>query len=502
MKKIWTYILTKAKQRFLARGMGFDAGEMSFRLFKGLKIKEVTVSAYRGQVSLRMENVGLRFNLVRLLFQKLPDRLDVPFAELTIRWSDQEWRMPIKNITARTSRSGKSINLAAGSPSIELFHAQLLPIPLRLSIPALDLTWRQTDDGLIMEQTLQGSFPALNFTIHSQFQTGPYALFTCSLETADFIPDDIAGSFPVFTGSDAHPWRSSGSDAHPWRSSGSLRFAARFTVDPANPRRHSFQANLLRKDFSFAGQGPLDLGYLKDPFLHVIRGHGLPRQAPGGQEEQSPPRTEILLGKDDPQFASLDTISDMLIKVIISREDPRFYTHHGFDEQLFGYALVTDLREKKAARGGSTITMQLARNLFLHHGKTLGRKLEEVILAWLIEDIYRIPKDRILEIYLNIIEFAPDIYGIRPACLFYFDTTPDRITLTQSLVLSYIIPRPRHFAEALKGRSPVLPARLGQHVHRAGRALRRKGLIGEEEYKGIGAGIRFAGALGEIQFVR
>jgi Transglycosylase len=493
MKNIAAYILAKLKSRFRTAGIDFDAQEMSFQLFKGLKIGTVVVCTRHYQA--RINQLRLRFNILRILAGKgmitaiqcdhvnispgLPGgktKEDVPSGRADQTPSTQATIQSLLRTLGRL-RQKLPDRLDIASGEIILYHQELIPIPLHLSVRDLNVVLHRPANGLIIDHTMQASFPRLGLTIKSRFQTGSKPVLTCSLRTSDFQPEDILASFPIFTSGNASAFRSSGT----------LRFAGDLNVELADPWKYAFQAKLDQNNFSFSGDGALDLRYLNDPFLHIVRG-------------QHHPRTEIFLGRDNPHFAALDTIPENLIKVIVSTEDPRFYTHNGFDGKLFGYALLTNVREKKATRGGSTITMQLARNLFLHHGKTAYRKLEEMILTWMIEDIYRIPKPRIMELYLNIIEFGPGIYGIKQACAFYFAATPESLTLTQSIVLAYIIPRPLHFAEALEEKSLLLPARLGEHVLRVGRRLKRKGRISQEELNGIGTRIQFAGSLGEIQF--
>jgi len=103
-------------------------------------------------------------------------------------------------------------------------------------------------------------------------------------------------------------------------------------------------------------------------------------------------------------------------------------------------ALLTDWSRGGAARGASTITQQLAKNLFLSRNKKLGRKLEELAITFLLESALR--KDRILEIYLNIIEWGPDLRGLRPAARTYFGCEPQALTPAEMAFLVVIIPGP------------------------------------------------------------
>jgi membrane peptidoglycan carboxypeptidase len=103
------------------------------------------------------------------------------------------------------------------------------------------------------------------------------------------------------------------------------------------------------------------------------------------------------------------------------------------------------LKAGRFVRGGSTVTMQLAKNLYLHREKTLSRKLQEAVLTMLLEQ--SLTKEQILELYLNVIEFAPGLYGIGPAAAHYFHSTPRELSLGQALYLVTLLPNPKsqHF---------------------------------------------------------
>jgi membrane peptidoglycan carboxypeptidase len=106
---------------------------------------------------------------------------------------------------------------------------------------------------------------------------------------------------------------------------------------------------------------------------------------------------------------------------------------------------VTNIKEKRFARGGSTITMQLVKNVFLTRNKTLARKIEEALIVWLIETKNLVPKQRMYEVYLNIIEWGPGVYGINQASHFYFDKNPANLDLQESVYLASIVPHPKWY---------------------------------------------------------
>ena len=146
-------------------------------------------------------------------------------------------------------------------------------------------------------------------------------------------------------------------------------------------------------------------------------------------------------GPGSEEWAPLDTISPMMQVAVLTTEDGGFFHHHGFNTWAIRSALVATLKAGRFVRGASTITMQLAKNLFLSRQKTLARKLEEIILADYLERTLQ--KDEMMELYLNVIEFGPDIYGIQAAAQHYFGRRPSELNLAECLFLSSLLPRPR-----------------------------------------------------------
>jgi monofunctional glycosyltransferase len=135
-----------------------------------------------------------------------------------------------------------------------------------------------------------------------------------------------------------------------------------------------------------------------------------------------------------------DNISPHLVRAVLAGEDLRFSSHAGIDWQGIHLALKKNWQEKRFARGGSSITQQLAKNLFLSPSKNLARKLHEMLIAWEMEQI--LGKRRILEIYLNVIEWGDGIYGAEAAARHYFGVSAASLNEEQAIFLSAIIPAP------------------------------------------------------------
>ncbi|HUF63669.1 MAG TPA: transglycosylase domain-containing protein [Verrucomicrobiales bacterium] len=145
--------------------------------------------------------------------------------------------------------------------------------------------------------------------------------------------------------------------------------------------------------------------------------------------------------------APLGEVSDHFVQALLAREDKSFYRHHGVDFYGLARAVVRNLRDWKFTQGASTITMQLARNSYPLHdktGKSLDRKLTEMMLARRIED--HCTKDRILELYVNRIFFGSGLYGVERASHVYFGKPARELELSESALLAGIIRSPNRFS--------------------------------------------------------
>lgn len=143
-------------------------------------------------------------------------------------------------------------------------------------------------------------------------------------------------------------------------------------------------------------------------------------------------------------FIPLDFLPKRVIDAVIATEDRKFWTHWGFDPAGLVRASFVNLRSGRFAQGGSTLTQQLAKNLFLSPERTLGRKVEEVVLALWLE--LRLTKHEILELYLNRVYFGGGAYGIEAAAQRYFDKSARALTLPEAAVIAGLLKAPSRFA--------------------------------------------------------
>jgi monofunctional biosynthetic peptidoglycan transglycosylase len=184
----------------------------------------------------------------------------------------------------------------------------------------------------------------------------------------------------------------------------------------------------------------------------------------------------FVVGPRNPWWTPSESIPAEMEWAVIVAEDANFYRHEGIDVKAIKSAIKYDLEKKRFARGASTITQQTAKNLFLTRGKTVTRKIEEIYLAKRMEQ--ELTKGRILELYLNIVELGPMVYGIGHGARYYFDKPASSLTPRECAFLAAMLPGPqkvynpyRHLDRVLKRSDMVL------------RLLREKGVLTDAEYR-------------------
>ncbi len=184
----------------------------------------------------------------------------------------------------------------------------------------------------------------------------------------------------------------------------------------------------------------------------------------------------------DQRWASFSKISPYLIKAVLIAEDDKFWDHEGFDYEAIQKAIEKDLKAKKFKFGGSTITQQLARNLFLSPEKSFIRKTAEAVITWRMEKL--LSKKRILELYLNVAEWGEGIFGVEAAAQHYFGKSSSELTPQEAARLAAILPNPRRYSPVGDQRYVIHRSNLiyGIMVHRGIVIPEVKGETEEDEF--------------------
>ena len=238
-----------------------------------------------------------------------------------------------------------------------------------------------------------------------------------TMKAQDFIQSLPKGLFTHFEGME---------------SQGAFDYHLDFEFNKNKPNTLVFESKINKKDFKITKYGEADLNKINGPFTY---------RAIENDQLQRP----VFVGESNPNYTPLSEISPYLRKSVLTTEDPSFFSHRGFINEAFKQSIIKNIKTKKFSRGGSTISMQLVKNVFLTREKTLSRKLEEILLVYILENNRIVSKERMLEVYFNVIEWGPNIYGIGEASQFYFQKHPSQFSLNECLFLASIVPSPKKF---------------------------------------------------------
>ena len=268
----------------------------------------------------------------------------------------------------------------------------------------------------------------------------------------DFIVSLPDGLFTNFKGMEAQ---------------GSFSYNLDFMYNKNKPNKLVFDSSLKKDGFTITKYGAADLAKLNSGFTYRAIENGRAQRA-------------VSLTSSNPYYTPMDQISPYLQKAVLTSEDPSFFRHSGFINEAFKQSIIKNIRTKKFSRGASTISMQLVKNVFLTREKTLSRKLEEILLVYILENNHIASKSRMLEVYFNVIEWGPDVYGIGEAASYYFDKSPSQLTLDECVYLASIIPRPKGFMWQFNDEGNLKPHAV-KHSQYIKNIMLRRGLISSED---------------------
>lgn len=211
---------------------------------------------------------------------------------------------------------------------------------------------------------------------------------------------------------------------------GKISYDLSFYLDSSLPDSVKFSSSMNPVNFKILKWGKTDLQMMNKPFVYT-------------PYERGKPMRDILIGPANPNYTPLSEVSSNFKNAILTSEDPSFFSHKGFVLESIRKSIAVNFKEKRFVRGGSTISMQLVKNIFLSRQKTVSRKVEEILIVWLIENNNLVSKNRMLEVYFNIIEMGQNIYGIGEATRYYFGKKPSDLNIGEGIFLANIVPRPK-----------------------------------------------------------
>ena len=263
------------------------------------------------------------------------------------------------------------------------------------------------------------------------------------------------------------------------QTSGNLSYKLDFHVNLNEPDSLIFFSELKKEKFRIERFGNVNLTKLDSSFIYSAI-------------EKDQVVRSFLVGPSNPNFTSLDNISPYIKNAILCTEDGGFFSHRGFIMEAFQQSIAQNIKQKRFARGGSTITMQLVKNVFLKRNKTIARKLEEIIIVWLIENQGLCSKERMFEVYLNIIEWGPNVYGITEASRFYFNKTPSELSLPEAIYLASIIPKPKYFKYSFDSNG-LLKKEVEDFIHIIANKMVKKEMINPTELENFNPQVILSG---------
>lgn len=381
----------------------------------------------------------------------------IQFDTLAFTMEETAGEEGIRSLRGQTHVSGLTVYQERISPDTVLLNQGTFDWHLNVGRNYLEL-----------DSTTKVSFNKLTFHPYLKVTKEKDWRITASVDKLDFPANDLFSSLPqgLFYNLEG------------LETSGTLSYHFLLDVDLGQIDSLLFESSLTARNFRILNFGQTDLRKMNEPFLYTAYEHG------------EPVRT-FELGEGNPSYRPYSAISPYLPLSIMQCEDAGFFYHNGFIPSAIRESLVQDLKERRFARGGSTISMQLVKNVFLSRNKTIARKLEEMLIVWLIESNRLTPKERMFEVYLNIVEWGPLIYGASEASHYYFGKEPSALTLSECIFLASIIPKPKYVRNCFDGLT-LKPYYTDFYQLIVNRLIDR-GLITPEEAAGAGPDIIISG---------
>ncbi|KGO91154.1 transglycosylase domain-containing protein [Flavobacterium subsaxonicum] len=313
------------------------------------------------------------------------------------------------------------------------------------------------DDFIALDSTSTVQLNKIKFSPFAKFSVEKDTIYQLKahipkMPAQDFISSLPNGLFTNFEGMEAE---------------GDFSYNLNFLYNKNKPHALVFDSSIKKDGLKITKYGAANLAKLNTEFTYRAIDNG---------RAQRP----VIVGYGNPYYTPLDQISPFLRKAVLTSEDPSFFSHRGFITEAFRQSIIKNIKTKKFSRGGSTISMQLVKNVFLNRNKTLSRKLEEILLVYILENNRIASKERMLEVYFNIIEWGPDVYGIGEAASYYFDKAPSQLTLDECVYLASIIPSPKTFMYRF-GEDGNLKGYAQRHNKYMRDIMLRRGLITAED---------------------
>lgn len=391
--------------------------QLAIKLFADGRAIELPLVRKKYGLTLRFDTLEANLDQVKL---KQGETLELLGGGGIKNLSIQHWRLNEEPVTVENANIEAVLSL--GRDYIELEDRSKFRLKNILAHPYARLTFakdKQIALGLKMpEQSAQDFFDAL-----------PHGLF-----------DNLEGI----------------------RVAGKLKYTLDFAIDMGMPDSVRLYSSLDQVGFKVNSWGKTNLSKINAPFVYTPYEYGKPMR-------------NILVSPENPSFTPIGQVSPYLKNAILTAEDPSFFSHKGFIGEAIRNSIATNIKAKSFKRGGSTISMQLVKNVYLGREKTLSRKIEEMLMVWLIESNKVVSKERMFEVYLNVIEWGRNVYGIGEAARYYFGKSPADLNLGESIYLASIVPKPKTGLYPFQYTGDLKPY-MGAYYRLIGGIMARRGL--------------------------
>jgi len=391
------------------------------------------------------------------LFSRDSKKFSVPFIDY--KWGARAEFDTLSFEITESVRKGEYVSFTGKGigKGISVTHKRLSSESVKLNKGLINYTVNIGNNFIELDSSSTITVNNISFSPYLKALRDINWRITASLNKKRFPADDLFSSLPegLFY------------NLQGLKTSGNMSYHFYLDVDFSNIDSLKLESSLTSEDFRIREYGNTDFRKINGEFEYTAYEKGIAVRS-------------FMVGPSNNNFRSLDRISPYLQTTVLQSEDGGFFYHKGFLPGSIREALVQDLKEKKFYRGGSSISMQLVKNVFLSRNKTLARKFEEMLIVWLIESNHLSSKERMFEVYLNIIEWGPGVYGANEAARFYFDKDARDINVNEAIFLSNIIPAPKWSLNSFDDDFHLKPSFEGYYKLLAQR-LRIRGLITESE---------------------
>jgi hypothetical protein len=325
------------------------------------------------------------------------------------------------------------------------------------------------EDFAEIDSSTSIDFNGIPGKVYARAQTGEHSdyqlkISTYPVQAQTFFNALPAGMFGSIAGTKAE---------------GKMDFYLDLHLDGEKPFKSTFDAGIHQDGFKLLGYGKAQLDFFNSPFEYTPIENGQPMRS-------------RFIGSENVYFVGYSEIPSYLKNAILTCEDPSFFGHKGFVMEAFKNAIAKNYKTKQFKVGGSTISMQLVKNLFLSRKKTLSRKIEEAMIVWLIENQRISSKQRMFEVYVNMIEWGPNVYGLGEASDFYFGKSPSQLSLPECVYLATLIPRPKQYRSFFDAFGELRPYAV-RHSEVITKKMASRGLLTDTDTIGFDPRVRLSG---------